>query len=127
VWVIVLSALYAIIGEIIFQIMYYRDQLLGYLHWFVILLSAVYISPIVALFRNRFWYVSVLISFIYFVFVVIFLLVFAAHFPIPDDNTASGILMLMVQGMNIISIILGISCGLLVNLTIHNWTNFQKE
>ncbi|MGO4500087.1 hypothetical protein AB4114_29855 [Paenibacillus sp. 2RAB27] len=126
-WVVLLSALYSIIGEILFQTFYYHDKLLNYFEWWVILLSVAYTTPAVMLFRNRFWYFSVFILFFYVVFSIIFLFVFGAMFPITDDNPAGGILGIMIHGINIISFSSGTILGLLINISIHYYMRLNYE
>ena len=126
-WVLLLSVLYSIIGEVIFQIFYYHDSLLNYYEWWVILLSVAYTSPIVLLFRNQFWYFSVFILFFYLIFSIIFMFIFGEVFPIIDDNPAGGILGIMIQGINIISFSLGTILGLLINLSIQYWMKLNNQ
>ncbi|KRE92172.1 hypothetical protein ASG89_33520 [Paenibacillus sp. Soil766] len=121
IWVILLSALYAIIGEIIFLLFYYHDYLLKHDESFMILLSIIYIIPVVLYFRSRYWYYSLFILLFYIVFSIVFLFLFSALFPLPDDNPAGGILAIIVHGINIISIVIGVFFGLLINLSLYYW------
>jgi len=119
---ILLGALYAIIGEIIFQTLYYHDYLLNHYDWFIILSSIMYTLPVVLFFRNCYWYFSRCILLFYGIFSFIFLFPFSALFPLPDDNPAGGLLFIMMHGINVICIVIGVILGLIINVTLYYWS-----
>lgn len=125
IWVILLSALYAIIGEIIFQIFYYHDYLLNHYDWFMILFSIIYTLPVVLFFRNRYWYFSIFIPIFYVIFSFIFLFPYSALFPLPDDNPAGGVLAILMHGINVFCIIIGVILGLLINVSLYYWSKID--
>lgn len=122
IWAILLGALYAIIGEIIFQILYYHDYLLNHYDWFITLSSIMYTLPVLLFFRNCYWYFSICILLFYVIFSFIFSSPFSALFPLPDDNPAGGLLFIMMHGINAICIVIGVILGLVVNVTLYYWS-----
>ncbi|AFH60642.1 hypothetical protein B2K_07900 [Paenibacillus mucilaginosus K02] len=127
IWATLLSAIYALIGEILFQIFYYHDDLLNLYVWFIIMLSIFYTLPVVNFFNNRYWYSIFVMLFFYFIFAILFLFIFGELFPITDDNPAGGILLIMIQCINFISIVIGITFGLLINLILHYRSRWLTE
>ncbi len=123
--VVLFSALYAIFGEIIFQIFYYHDYLLNNYHWWLISLSIMYTFPVVLFFRSRYWYFIIVMLPLYVIFSMILLFPSGALFPLPDDNPAGGILAFMIHGINLTSISIGGILGLLINVSLYYWSKLN--
>lgn len=119
--VILISALYAVIGEIIFQLFYYHDDLLNHYDWMIYLLSLMYTVPVVLFFRDRYWYFGIFLLLFYVIFSFIFLFPFAVLIPLPDDNPAGGILAILVHGINVFCMVLGLVLGFLTNVLLYYW------
>ncbi|TQR41118.1 hypothetical protein [Paenibacillus popilliae] len=116
---ILISALFSIIGDVFFYLFYYNDFSPEVLYYFIAVLSMGYTVPIVLYYRNKFWYMSFLILGFYVVFSFVLAFICGILFPVAKGDLGAGILLLLIQGSNLFSIGIGILLGLLINLIQH--------
>ncbi|MEI7028461.1 hypothetical protein [Paenibacillus sp. y28] len=119
--VVVLGAIYAVIGEIIFYTTYfYLLDVSDEIGWYFIAggLGVLYTLLIVRYFRNRHWYGVLFIPVAYFLFLVIFSMVISQFFPIEEGHDGIGLLLIFVHIFHLIIIGFGIVAGLVANLII---------
>ncbi|MDB5054633.1 MAG: hypothetical protein JWM44_2683 [Bacilli bacterium] len=123
-----LSAIFAFIGHIYFQIIFYNDSYLkdSSIYLITLALTLIYSIPVILLCKNKYWFVSFVILILYFLFTLLFIPLFSGFLP-KEDNPGAGILIILIQGSNIISILLGLVLGHIVNLIRYLRMKFNEE
>lgn len=119
---ILISALFSIIGEVffyLFYLFYYNDFSPEAYYCFIAVLSMGYTVPIVMYYRNKYWYMSFLILGFYVVFSFVLAFICGSLFPVAEGDLGAGFLFLLTQGSNLFCIGIGILLGLLINLIQH--------
>lgn len=112
---LLLSFLYAIICESLFYILYNYEAAWG--KWDLIIYASVflYTLPVCLLYRNKYWPAYLLVLLISPLLSIISLYLFGGMTEVKEDDMAVGFLMIMVWGMQGISLVVGTCIGLIIN------------
>lgn len=126
-FVVLLSVIYAVIGNTFFQLAYRYSAAIDEAYLFFAITSAVYALPVIIWFRRKYWYFALFIPVIWVPMLIITGYLMGVLFPLPEDDYGAGMLLLFIHGLNLAAVILGVALGLTVNAAIAAWRKFSRD
>lgn len=126
-YVVLMSVIYAIIGNTFFHMAYRSSAVIDQSYLIVAVLAVLYVIPVVLWFRSRYWYFPLFIPILWVPMTVISSFLFGILFPLPEEDMGGGLLLLFIHGLNLGSVLLGVALGMTANGLITAWRKFGSE
>jgi hypothetical protein len=126
-FVVLASVIYALIGNTFFQLAYRYSAAIDEAYIVFAVTSAVYALPVIVWFRRKYWYFALFIPVIWVPMLVVTGYLMGVIFPLPEDDSGGGVLLLFVHGLNLAAVIIGVALGLTVNAAIAAWRKFSRD
>lgn len=126
-WVLLLSAIYAAVGNLFLYGAYFNSGIIKRSYIICAIMIIAFALPIVKLFRNRHWYFPAFIFLFWIPFSVLLAYLLSKLLPLSDNNADFGLLLVYFLILNILVIVLGIGLGMLVNGCWMLWDKYNRS
>lgn len=113
--VLLLSAIYAAVGNVFLYAAYFNSGILEWSYMICALMIFGFALPIVKLFRNRHWYFPAFIFLFWIPFSVLLAYALSLVLPSPDHYADFGLLLVYFLILNVVVMVLSIALGIIIN------------